>query len=436
MADVQGLYIVTAVVLVTLTAWVILVLLRAPSAVDESSPATVRTAPKPGSALAKDDSTDEAAPMDLATKRRSRAAMAATVKNERPPELDIPPTPEPTHPYPLEGESPAGTIPRAASSPESAPRSGPPPEAQPEASAKEKRARTLLGVAPAVAAPVTAASQPKEKTEAPVVVLPPMRSRLDSHPEIQDSSPNATVIVMPQTPGALTPRPPVALVSAVGRSDPAPEKSPETHAIVERHHLFVFAEGSGKKVGMQLASAVAVEALTDAFDKDAQLIGIVDDPHLSPRANRVRRSVLVANRLLLQKARAAGYAGLSASLFAAYFSPSNEELILAHVGANRAYRFRAGELTRLTTPHGDRFVGALAKVEVEVVTQAVEPKDLYLFCSDGLARALGETELASILAADPSLELTTAHLIRALKDKDNTENLVAIAVHVDAAKAG
>jgi PPM family protein phosphatase len=385
MADVMAFYVVAGTVLALLATWVVVVLVRAPTAVDESLPPTGRTAKKSSSSLAE---TSDAA--------ESGGGAAA-----------------PTEP------DPNGA---AAGSPQEPPK----PDAIAESAAL-----------PATAHPASPPQEPKlvlaDSTElpiAPVLVLPPMRSRLDSHQEIQDSPANATVIVMPEEAPAGAPRSPAVLVSAVGRSEPAADKSPERHAIASEHHLFVFADGSGRRVGKDLASELAIEAVIEAFEKnDASTFP--DLPRLSARANRLRRAVLAANRLLLQRARVAGYAGLSTSVFAAHFSPNNEELFIAHVGANRAYRVRAGELTRLTTPHGIRFAGVSDKVDVEVVSAAAQANDLYLFCSDGLARALGETELSGILAADPSLERTTQSLIRAVQGKDNTENLVAMALRVE-----
>ena len=126
------------------------------------------------------------------------------------------------------------------------------------------------------------------------------------------------------------------------------------------------------------------------------------------------------------------FAGLGASAFAAHWSPTNDQLVVGHVGANRAYRLRGGELSRLTTPHGVRQLGLIEKVEVEVVTGDTQLDDVYLFCSDGLGRALGDTGLASLLKAEPSLEDVTKRLIAAVSAKDNSRDLLAMVVRVDA----
>jgi PPM family protein phosphatase len=382
MADVQGLYIVTAVVLVGLFGWVLAVLVRAPNAVDQT--------------------------------RKPRAA--PTVRLERPGSTPDAPSPEAIVAAVLPPSTPAEPPPAAAAPP--------PPEPPAPPTAAAPAPAPVLSPAPVLV--------PAPPPEPPVVVLPPIRNRLDSHPEIQDSPPNATVIVMPQENNSAKQGKPLALVTAFGRSDPEPGKQPERHTILEKEHLFLFADGSGRKAGPDLVGAIALDALTEAFAKD-ETSAFVDDPKLSARANRVRRAILAANRQLLKRARAMAFAGLGASGFVAHFSPSNEQLFVAHVGANRAYRLRGGELSRLTSAQGTRQIGLIEKVEVEVLSESTQENDIYLFCSDGLGRALGETELAALLKAEPSLEDTTKRLIAAVSTKDNSRDLLAIVVRVDAA---
>jgi protein phosphatase len=211
-----------------------------------------------------------------------------------------------------------------------------------------------------------------------------------------------------------------------------PGKSPESHAILDRHHLLVFADGGGKRAGDELASAIVVEALIEAFEKNEPPTS-GDDPKLPERANRIRRAALAANRRLLHRARQSGYAGMGTSMLAAYFSPDHRELFVAHVGQSRAYCVRGGHLTRLTTPHGARTLGVIDRVDVEVVEEAVRSGDLYLFCSDGLGRAFSESELLDSINAEPSLDGLTRRLVQDASAKDDTQSLVAIVVRVEPA---
>jgi serine/threonine protein phosphatase PrpC len=412
MADVEGLYIVTGVVLLALVVWVLVVLVRAPNAVDLSTPpaapppAPVQAAPPvtpddepppdpPSEAEPKIPAMEQKAPVVVATRDSSQESVEAPV------ELSVtpPPTVVSAEPDP-EDWTPAEEKPAAPSS------------------ARSSRVHTMLGLTP----------------PEPIATLDPARSRLDSHLEIQDSPPSPTVILMPEPGAGVTASGALVLVTAVGQGLPPSGRSPERHAILDRHHLLVFADGGGKKAGEELASGIVVDAVVDAFEQD-EVPASTDDPKLPVRAQRIRRAALAANRRLLHRAREAGYAGMGTSMMAAYFSPDHRELFVAHVGSSRAYCIRDGELTRLTTPHGARTLGVIERVDVEVVEDAVRSGDLYLFCSDALGRALSESELVAWVNAEPSLKALTQKLVEVASAKDDAQTLVAIVVRVDPAPA-
>jgi protein phosphatase len=414
MADVQGLYIVTAGVLVGLFTWVLVVLARAPKALDESTHAQRPLPEKPKEAppAAADPVTEVSPPaaLDAGPATSAPGAPGEVVTKDR--------------------RRDATTVPdvaRQAAAAASAVAAAATVVADPPSVVVEAATETV----PAPAAPIPAAAPPIKEPLPPVVVLPPIRHRLDSHPEIQDSSLPPPVIVMPDANTSAAQAPLLALVTAVGRSEPDPGKTPERHAIVEQDHLFVFADGAGRKAGPDLVSGMAVEALTQAFAKD-EASAFLDDPKLSARANRVRRAVLAANIALLKRARAMAFGGLGASAFVGHFSPKNDELFVARVGANRAYRLRGGELVRLTTSQAARQVGLVERVEVEVVTSPTQPDDLYLFCSEGLATILDDAALATALKVGSSLEDMTQRLIAALGgSKEGAKDQLAIVVRID-----
>jgi serine/threonine protein phosphatase PrpC len=377
MADVQGLYLVTAIVLAGLVVWVAWVLSRAPTAVDESQPPATRT-----------------------------------------PSIADPPR----------ASEPSPVAPRGGPEAVSTDREG-------DASARvhlsvgsSRRApmKTILGLA-------STSAPPAPIQVSPVVALPP-KSSLDSHLEIQDSPASSSVVVTADADAQSERGPSNSLAVAVGRSDPEVGRSPEPHFLDTRQHLFIFADGSGKKVGTRLAGTIVVDEVVEAFAKD-EATGLTDDPKLSPNANRLRRAVLAANRVLLQQARTAGYAGLGATVFAAHFSPSNDEVIMARVGPHRAYRVRVGAMTRLLSSQEGRLVGVSEKVDVEVLTDQAFPTDLYLFCSEEVGRALEEGELLAVLNNEPSVEKMTALLIAGVKigghEPEDTGDRVAIVVRVD-----
>jgi serine/threonine protein phosphatase PrpC len=424
MADVEGLYIVTGVVLVALVGWVLAVLVRAPTAVDMSKPPAAR---KPGDLTRPAAVEEQKTPVvdepkatvvdepEAAGKGEPKASVieskAGVVMDARasspdssksPPELSVTPPPTVTSTEPEEADPVPSAVPAVPSS-------------------RSQRVQTMLGLA----------------APSPAVALAVARSRLDSHTEIQDapSASSATVILMPEEGAGAKGSEPLVLVAAVGHSEPLPGKLPERHAILGQHHLLAFADGGGKKAGEELASAIVVDALAEAFEKNDASV-FADDPKLPERANRIRRAALAANRRLLHRAREAGYAGMGTSMLAAYFSPDHRELFIAHVGASRGYCIRGGQLTRLTTPHGARTLGVIERVDVEVVQEGVRSSDLYLFFSDALGRAISESELLAWVNEEPSLDALTRRLVEAAREKDDTQDLVAIVVRVDPAAEG
>ncbi len=271
----------------------------------------------------------------------------------------------------------------------------------------------------------------------PVIVkLPPMRSRLDSHTEIQDEADGeAASILMPEDDAPSGP--PLVLVTAVGRADPfARKKHEDAFAIVDRHHLFVIADSMGRYTAGEVASQLAVDTIAGAFDSDGTSI-YPDDPALPRRANRLRRAILVANRKILSRAREIqAYTGMGTTAVALYFSPNNQRAHIAYVGGSRCYRVRGSQIALLTRENDAGTSGAALgpdeSVKVEIVNDLPLPGDAYLLCSLGLSSAVPEAEmLASILGAK-TLEVATTVLVEKARAESGRDNITAILVRVDA----
>ena len=123
------------------------------------------------------------------------------------------------------------------------------------------------------------------------------------------------------------------------------------------------------------------------------------------------------------------------------------------VGDSRIYLRRADMLVPLTRDHSQvqemvdrgliapeeaadhprghvlaRAVGVGARIAVDVVTDAVEPGDRFLLCSDGLSGQVTDPELGAILAL-PESEAIEALVARAL-DRGAPDNVTAILVGV------
>jgi protein phosphatase len=276
--------------------------------------------------------------------------------------------------------------------------------------------------------------------------------KLDPHDEIQDS-PGAAPEVRVDIEEEEEPTGPHALilVTAVGRTDPGLKRkhNEDAYTILENHHLFVIADGMGRHAAGEIASQKCVEAIGESFNSGS--FGKTPfDPALPKRGNRIRGAILEANaRILSAATENEAYAGMGTTVVAAYFSPNNQRVYIAHVGDSRCYRLRDGKLSQLTTDHTlgaagitgksaavlSRAVGVEENVDVDVSMESPLPSDIYLLCSDGLSRMVNDEEIeATVRDLARDLDGATKKLIEVANARGGRDNITAILVRVDDAK--
>ena len=212
--------------------------------------------------------------------------------------------------------------------------------------------------------------------------------------------------------------------------------------------LLVVADGLGGASGGEVASRLAVEALTAAMTRPREGRG-------SPAA-ALRRGFERAEAAVRAAARErAELEGLGTTLTAAVVSWPH--LWLAHAGDSRAYLSRGGRLHRLTRDHtmaermreegllspGEPVArlesmlwnavgGGTEGLEIEQARERLEPGDGLLLCSDGLTRHLSDEELARRLARDlPAAELCD-RLVRAANAAGGEDNVTVVLARVGA----
>lgn len=290
----------------------------------------------------------------------------------------------------------------------------------------------------------------RRPSEPKTSVRPPL---LNPHDEIQDG-PSVKVAAAevhvdveeeeePTGPNALI------LVTAVGRTDPGLKRkhNEDAYTILENHHLFVIADGMGRHAAGEVASQLCVEAIAECFNKSE--FTIAKEAHLPKRANRIRSAILKANERILKASQENdAYAGMGTTVVAAYFSPNNQRVYIAHVGDSRCYRVRGGSLSQLTTDHTlgaagitgksaavlSRAVGVEESVEVDIAMESPLPGDIYLLCSDGLSRMVADQEIMSAVNEAKELDLATKKLIDMANERGGRDNITTILVRVDDVK--
>jgi protein phosphatase len=204
--------------------------------------------------------------------------------------------------------------------------------------------------------------------------------------------------------------------------------------------LFAVADGMGGAQAGELASRLAAAALEDRV---AGLRGEEAVAGLVRTANeRIYRHALVDPQA----------AGMGTTVTAALVDEASGTVAIGHVGDSRAYRVRDGALEQLTADHSlvaelvrsgrltqdeadqhphrsviTRVLGTEADVEVDTLTVAALPGDLYLLCSDGLTSMLRDEEILAIVvaaAADP--DATAEALVAAANRAGGEDNITAV----------
>jgi len=150
------------------------------------------------------------------------------------------------------------------------------------------------------------------------------------------------------------------------------------------------------------------------------------------------------NRWLLgQSAKAREYAGMATTLTAVVLR--GRRYHVAHVGDSRAYRWRAGELLRLTEDHTwahpefdnvlRRAIGLEARLLVDHDDGELAAGDRFVLATDGVWTTLGDAGIAAVLQAQPDAQLAADALAQGALRRGATDNATALVANVDALPA-
>lgn len=228
--------------------------------------------------------------------------------------------------------------------------------------------------------------------------------------------------------------------------------------LIPARQAMVVCDGMGGHAAGEVASHRAVLTFRTYLTHDPRSMQtrLPDLPlsGLSPEAAEMVYAVRLANRsvfLTAQEKRA--MRGMGTTLVAARFTA--EEALICHVGDSRAYRFRQGTLTCLTTDHSllaelkaqgeltpeqernfpernviTRALGTRPSVAVDVLGLPVLQGDWIMLCSDGLCGYVEDPDIERTLAGTyPDPEKAIRYLIEAANAAGGHDNVtIALAV--------
>jgi len=221
--------------------------------------------------------------------------------------------------------------------------------------------------------------------------------------------------------------------------------------------LFVVADGMGGHSAGEVASRMAVEALSGYIRKSCAggepLIGPFDAGR-SAASNRLVSGIRLANQAVCEAAKNnPSWKGMGTTIVAALVD--GNRVSIAHVGDSRAYLVRSGAISQLTDDHSvvaeyvrkglmskeeaegsriknlvTRALGSDEPLEVDVTEINIMDGDRLLFCSDGLSKMVADNETLMIMASNDLPESVCAKLVNEANNNGGMDNITVVAAFV------
>jgi len=246
------------------------------------------------------------------------------------------------------------------------------------------------------------------------------------------------------------------MIESAGLSDVGRRRqvNEDSFLIEEAASLFVLADGMGGHAAGEVASELAVNAISD-------FVSLANEPHemtwpfgfnvrIPYEYNVLKTAVLLANLKVTQSAeQKSQYAGMGCTLCIVWIRA--DTAFYCAVGDSRLYLLRRGELRQLTEDDTlvyeqvkqgiisaeeakshrlrhvvTRAVGARGRLDVDVKELTLQPADLLLLCSDRVTDKLSDVELCRLLVGSADLKESCRSIIAAANEAGGEDNSTTI----------
>ncbi|KAB2954469.1 Stp1/IreP family PP2C-type Ser/Thr phosphatase [Heliorestis acidaminivorans] len=208
------------------------------------------------------------------------------------------------------------------------------------------------------------------------------------------------------------------LVQSIARTDIGKvRKTNEDSFLTDSNdRIFIVADGMGGHEAGEVASALAVKAIAEYFEKQDEA---------SRGIKALEKACREANsRIYLEAQNNSKWAGMGTTVTALLITDST--LWITHVGDSRAYKYSGGRLYKLTEDHSlveemlkdgrispeeaqahpqrniiTRALGTKEEIDIDLVEEQWAVEDLMILCTDGLTNLVSEQEIEKILQSLP-----------------------------------
>lgn len=207
--------------------------------------------------------------------------------------------------------------------------------------------------------------------------------------------------------------------------------------------LFIVADGMGGHAAGEVASEIAVDAVTNVYYQDDSDDVATSLLHAIKRANALIHQRAAENMLR---------SGMGTTCIAAVLR--GNMAYIANVGDSRAYIVRGGQVRQISQDHSwvaeqvragllteeqarnhaqrnviTRCLGTQADVDIDVFPEPLEENDALVLCSDGLSGYISDDAiLKTVEQAGP--QESVYHLIEQANENGGPDNITAIVVRV------
>jgi serine/threonine protein phosphatase PrpC len=239
------------------------------------------------------------------------------------------------------------------------------------------------------------------------------------------------------------------------------EHNEDAFLVLPEEQLYCVADGMVGHASSEVASRIAVEEMAEFFrttgrDEDATWPWAID-PARTYEENRVLTAVRLANRRIVERARAdEKLKGMGTTLVCVHVTRAGSTAILGHVGDSRAYLWRQGTIRQLTEdhsllndflkakkltpeeieafPHKNVIVRALGMkddIEVDVLVEPLQHGDVVLLCCDGLSGMVPDERIGELIREGAGdLRRCSQSLIDAANESGGVDNITCVLAQV------